>query len=78
MILQIYLKAASSFKDTLDGWNCTTMYWLRRVAYDRVPKNYKTISTYLLSALWHGFFLGYYTTFITGALITIAARTVCF
>lgn len=45
---------ALSFKETLDGWNITTMYWLRRCAFDRVPKNMRTVSTYLLSALWHG------------------------
>jgi hypothetical protein len=54
------LQMATSFKETLDGWNIMTMYWLRRIAYDRVPKNYRTASTYLLSAVWHGFFLGIY------------------
>jgi hypothetical protein len=49
---------SDSFKETLDGWNIMTMYWLRRIAYDRVPKNYRTLSTYLLSAAWHGFFPG--------------------
>lgn len=52
------------------------MYWLRRVAYDRVKKNYRTVSTYFLSATWHGFFLGYYLTFATGALVTVGARMV--
>uniref|UniRef100_A0A914CE90 Uncharacterized protein n=1 Tax=Acrobeloides nanus TaxID=290746 RepID=A0A914CE90_9BILA len=70
------VEMALSFKETLDAWNCTTMYWLRRVAYDRVPKRWKTFSTYLLSAMWHGLFVGYYMTFLTGALITISARTV--
>ncbi|KAI1707966.1 MBOAT, membrane-bound o-acyltransferase family domain-containing protein [Ditylenchus destructor] len=70
------VETALSFKDTLDGWNITTMYWLRRVAYDRVKKNYRTISTYLLSATWHGFFIGYYMTFLTGAIVTVAGRNV--
>jgi lysophospholipid acyltransferase 1/2 len=69
------VETATSFKETLDGWNITTMQWLRRIAYERVPK-YRTACTYLLSAIWHGFFLGYYLTFITGALVTLAARTV--
>lgn len=69
------VETAFSFKDTLDGWNITTMNWLRRVAYERVSK-YRTAFTYLLSAIWHGFFLGYYLTFVTGALVTTAARTV--
>ncbi|CAD5229163.1 unnamed protein product [Bursaphelenchus okinawaensis] len=66
---------AFNFKESLDNWNITTMYWLRRVAYERVPKKYGTVATYMLSAMWHGFFLGYYMTFLTGALMTLAART---
>ncbi|MCP9265186.1 Membrane-bound O-acyltransferase domain-containing protein 2 [Dirofilaria immitis] len=69
-------ETALNFKETLEAWNCCTMYWLRRVAYDRAPKGYRTLSTYLLSAVWHGFFLGYYVTFLTGALFTVSARTV--
>ncbi|KAI6191521.1 hypothetical protein M3Y97_00237200 [Aphelenchoides bicaudatus] len=68
------VETSFSFKETLDNWNCTTMHWLRRVAYERVPQNYRTLSTYLLSAVWHGFFLGYYMTFLTGALVTLAGR----
>lgn len=68
------VETALSLKETLDNWNCTTMYWLRRVAYERVPKNYRTFSTYLLSALWHGFFVGYYMSFLTAALFTLAGR----
>ncbi|CAG9530747.1 unnamed protein product [Cercopithifilaria johnstoni] len=70
------VETALNFKETLEAWNCCTMYWLRRVAYDRAPKGYRTLSTYLLSAVWHGFFLGYYVTFLTGALFTVSARTV--
>uniref|UniRef100_A0A1I7VTR4 MBOAT family protein n=2 Tax=Loa loa TaxID=7209 RepID=A0A1I7VTR4_LOALO len=70
------VETALNFKETLEAWNCCTMYWLRRVAYDRAPKGYRTLSTYLLSAVWHGFFLGYYVTFLTGALFTVSARTI--
>jgi lysophospholipid acyltransferase 1/2 len=70
------VEMALSFKETLDAWNITTMYWLRRVAFERVPKNMRTVSTYLLSALWHGFFFGYYLTFLTGALVTVSARLI--
>ncbi|CAD5234615.1 unnamed protein product [Bursaphelenchus xylophilus] len=69
------VELAFNFKDTLDNWNITTMYWLRRVAYERAPKKYSTVATYMLSAMWHGFFLGYYLTFLTGALMTLSART---
>uniref|UniRef100_A0A914XMX9 Lysophospholipid acyltransferase 1 n=1 Tax=Plectus sambesii TaxID=2011161 RepID=A0A914XMX9_9BILA len=72
------VEMATNFKDTLDAWNCTTMYWLRRVAYDRAPPQFRTVYTYLLSAWWHGFFPGYYLTFLTGALFTVAGRTVSY
>lgn len=52
-----------------------TNRWLRIVVYDRVRK-YPTALTYALSALWHGFYPGYYMTFASGALFTIAGRTV--
>ncbi|VDL73122.1 unnamed protein product [Nippostrongylus brasiliensis] len=69
------VEMAQSFKETLDGWNIQTGGWLRRVAYDRTPKNVRTLATYSLSALWHGISVGYYMTFLTGALITIAGAT---
>ncbi|VDO65475.1 unnamed protein product [Haemonchus placei] len=67
---------AQSFKETLDGWNIQTGGWLRRVAYDRTPKRIRTFATYALSALWHGISVGYYMTFFTGALMTLAGATV--
>lgn len=52
-----------------------TNRWLRMVVYERVNK-YATVLTYALSAVWHGFYPGYYITFASGALFTFAARTV--
>lgn len=64
-----------SFRDALQAWNTQTMTWLRMVAYDRAPFA-KTLATYVLSAYWHGFYPGYYLTFGSGAIITLAARSV--
>ncbi|VDK46033.1 unnamed protein product [Anisakis simplex] len=72
----IGVEMATNFKETLDSWNCCTMHWLRRVAYDRVAERYRTVATYLLSAFWHGFFPGYYLTFLGGALFTMANRSI--
>ncbi|PIO73991.1 MBOAT family protein [Teladorsagia circumcincta] len=69
------VELAQSFKETLDGWNIQTGGWLRRVAYDRTPKKIRTFATYALSALWHGISVGYYMTFFTGALMTLAGAT---
>ncbi|RCN35771.1 MBOAT family protein [Ancylostoma caninum] len=69
------VEMAQSFKETLDGWNIQTGGWLRRVAYDRTPKKIRTFATYALSAMWHGISVGYYMTFFTGALFTLAGAT---
>ncbi|KAK6167339.1 hypothetical protein SNE40_021393 [Patella caerulea] len=65
----------NSLKLNLDAWNKTTLIWLRRVVYDRVPK-FKVYAVFACSATWHGFYPGYYLTFATGMLLTFAARLV--
>jgi lysophospholipid acyltransferase 1/2 len=63
-----------NFKGVIDYWNRTTQSWLRRCAYERTNNKYRTLVTYVMSAVWHGFWPGYYLTFLTGALVTTAAR----
>lgn len=46
-----------------------------RVCYDRAPRH-RLALTFILSALWHGVFPGYYFTFLTAIPITMAARAV--
>jgi len=65
----------ASMKDCIAHWNKGTNSWLRMVVYERVGEN-KVLWTYALSALWHGFYPGYYLTFATGALFTISSRSV--
>lgn len=48
---------------------------LCRVCYERCPVN-PTAATFLLSAMWHGVYPGYYLTFVTGIAMTMAARAV--
>lgn len=48
---------------------------LCRVCYERCTVN-PTAATFLLSALWHGVYPGYYLTFLTGIAVTMAARSV--
>lgn len=69
------IEMASSFKMYVDNWNIQTAAWLKRVCYDRAQK-YRTGLTFLLSALWHGVYPGYYFTFITGIPVMLAARAV--
>ncbi|XP_038843986.1 lysophospholipid acyltransferase 1-like, partial [Salvelinus namaycush] len=69
------IETATSFKKFIDHWNIQTVVWLKTVCYDRAPR-YPTALTFILSALWHGVYPGYYFTFITAIPITLAARAV--
>lgn len=66
---------ATSLKQSIEAWNRGTNIWLRTLVYERT-KNYPTVLTYGLSAIWHGFYTGYYLTFLSGALFTFASRVV--
>ncbi|KAG8580232.1 hypothetical protein GDO81_007201 [Engystomops pustulosus] len=59
----------------IDNWNIQTALWLKRVCYERATDN-PTALTFLLSAVWHGVYPGYYLTFFTGSLMTLAARNI--
>lgn len=64
----------TNFRNCINAWNTGTNRWLRMVVFERVPKRFGTVLTFSLSALWHGFYPGYYITFATGAFIVMAAR----
>ncbi|XP_059801445.1 lysophospholipid acyltransferase 1 isoform X2 [Hypanus sabinus] len=67
------IETATSFKMCLDNWNIQTGAWLKSVCYNRAPY-FPTALTFVLSALWHGVYPGYYFTFVTAIPITLAAR----
>uniref|UniRef100_A0AAQ4P8G1 Membrane bound O-acyltransferase domain containing 2 n=1 Tax=Gasterosteus aculeatus aculeatus TaxID=481459 RepID=A0AAQ4P8G1_GASAC len=69
------IEFATSFKMFLDNWNIQTALWLKRVCYERCHIN-PMAATFLLSAMWHGVYPGYYLTFLTGIAMTMAARAV--
>ncbi|KAM7420422.1 hypothetical protein PAMA_014915 [Pampus argenteus] len=69
------IETATSFKTFIDNWNIRTGIWLKTVCYDRAPRH-RLALTFILSALWHGVYPGYYFTFITAIPITMAARAV--
>ncbi|ORZ37258.1 MBOAT, membrane-bound O-acyltransferase family-domain-containing protein [Catenaria anguillulae PL171] len=72
--------AGLGFKGVIDNWNMGTASWLKHSVYLRLtppgtrPTALTTIATYATSAIWHGFYPGYYLTFISGALITETAK----
>uniref|UniRef100_A0A8C8A0P0 Membrane bound O-acyltransferase domain containing 1 n=1 Tax=Oryzias sinensis TaxID=183150 RepID=A0A8C8A0P0_9TELE len=69
------IETATSFKTFIDNWNIRTGVWLKTVCYDRAPKH-RLALTFILSALWHGVYPGYYFTFLTAIPITMAARAI--
>ncbi|KAI8325710.1 MBOAT-domain-containing protein [Martensiomyces pterosporus] len=75
------VEMGSSLKSLIDGWNVGTNTWLRHHVYLRIsPKGKKgsstraTILTFMVSAWWHGFYPGYYLTFLVASLASSAAR----
>ncbi|KMQ93769.1 membrane-bound o-acyltransferase domain-containing protein 2 [Lasius niger] len=64
-----------NLRDSIESWNKGTNLWLRLIMYERAGRN-KVLYTYALSALWHGFYPGYYLTFASGAFFTMAARSI--
>lgn len=71
----IDFQTSLNLRDSIDNWNKGTNLWLRSIMYERASRN-KVMYTYALSALWHGFYPGYYLTFASGAFFTVASRSV--
>ncbi|XP_077978253.1 lysophospholipid acyltransferase 6-like [Glandiceps talaboti] len=59
---------STDINDNVTSWSITTVRWLKYVCYYRVPY-YKVLLTILLSAVWHGFYPGYYWTLMLNAFI---------
>ncbi|KAK0251454.1 Lysophospholipid acyltransferase [Friedmanniomyces endolithicus] len=66
----------------LGNWNINTNHWLRNYMYLRVtPKGKKpgfraSMATFVTSAFWHGFYPGYYLTFVLASFIQNVAKSV--
>lgn len=75
------LETAQNSYAFLGAWNKNTNHWLRNYVYLRVtPKGKKpgfraSMATFATSALWHGFYPGYYFTFVLGSFIQTAAKS---
>ncbi|KAI9015036.1 MBOAT, membrane-bound O-acyltransferase family-domain-containing protein [Gaertneriomyces semiglobifer] len=83
-VQNVYIRGfelAPNPKLAIDSWNKNTGLWLRRYIYLRITKANKpgaraAVATYATSAFWHGFRPGFYLTFLSGSLLSVAARTV--
>lgn len=65
--------------DVLNGWNKRTNDWLKNCVYNPLKNagvngTYCILVTNIVSAVWHGFYPGYYLTFFMGGLCTILGR----
>ena len=75
------VETAQNPRGYLAGWNINTNHWLRNYVYLRVtPRGKKpgfraSMITFVTSALWHGFYPGYYLTFVLASLIQTSAKS---
>jgi lysophospholipid acyltransferase len=75
------LETAQNTYAYIGNWNMNTNNWLRNYVYLRVtPKGQKpgfraTLATFFTSAFWHGFYPGYYLTFILGSFLQSIAKS---
>ncbi|TDZ28746.1 Lysophospholipid acyltransferase [Colletotrichum spinosum] len=74
------VETAQNTRAYLANWNINTNNWLRNYVYLRVtPKGKKpgfraSLMTFGTSALWHGFYPGYYLSFILASFIQTVAK----
>ncbi|KAI0603249.1 MBOAT, membrane-bound O-acyltransferase family-domain-containing protein [Biscogniauxia sp. FL1348] len=74
------VESAQNSRAYLENWNMNTNKWLRYYIYLRVtPRNRKpgfraSLATFVTSALWHGFYPGYYLTFVLASFVQTAAK----
>lgn len=59
----IRLELAKSITEMVASWNILTARWLKKCIYNRISYH-PTLFTWFFSALWHGFYPGYYFFFI--------------
>ncbi|KAJ9150732.1 MBOAT-domain-containing protein [Pleurostoma richardsiae] len=74
------VESAQNTRAYLEHWNIKTNTWLRNYIYLRVtPRGKKpgfraSMATFVTSAFWHGFYPGYYLTFILASFIQTVAK----
>ncbi|KAL7789862.1 MBOAT, membrane-bound O-acyltransferase family domain-containing protein [Trichoderma ceciliae] len=74
------VETAQNPRAYLAGWNMNTNNWLRNYIYLRVTARGKkpgfraSMMTFVTSAFWHGFYPGYYLSFVLASLIQTSAK----
>ncbi|KAI9331421.1 MBOAT, membrane-bound O-acyltransferase family-domain-containing protein [Zopfochytrium polystomum] len=76
------VETAQCPRDYIGNWNLKTNQWMRNSVYLRLVKSVgvgssvASLLTWMASAFWHGFYPGYYLTFLSGALLTGAGASI--
>ncbi|TVY49908.1 Lysophospholipid acyltransferase [Lachnellula occidentalis] len=74
------LESAQNTRAYLGSWNINTNNWLRNYMYLRVtPRGKKpgfraSMATFVTSAFWHGFYPGYYLSFVLASFVQTVAK----
>lgn len=77
------VELAQNTRAYLGNWNIKTNIWLRNYIYLRVtpmgkkPGFRASLATFTTSAVWHGFYPGYYMTFVLASFIQTVAKSKC-
>ena len=75
------VESAQNTRAYLGNWNINTNNWLRNYMYLRVtPRGKKpgfraSMATFVTSAFWHGFYPGYYLTFVLASFVQTVAKS---
>jgi len=75
------VELAQNTRAYLENWNINTSNWLRNYVYLRVtPRGKKpgfraSLATFTTSAFWHGFYPGYYISFVLASFIQTIAKS---
>ncbi|CAK88292.1 unnamed protein product (macronuclear) [Paramecium tetraurelia] len=76
-----------NMKDKVEKWNISIQTWLRRYVYTRIyseeemkkspsKQNIAYQMTYVVSSLWHGFYIGYYFSFFQWAIMNTVNKAI--
>ncbi|EJD74885.1 hypothetical protein LOAG_17865 [Loa loa] len=66
----------ATFRGGMRAWNRTVQFWLANYVYKRVPRSLGMLLTMSVSAFWHGIHPGYFLSFLTVPLCTLAEDSV--
>ncbi|KAI9024602.1 MBOAT, membrane-bound O-acyltransferase family-domain-containing protein [Hyaloraphidium curvatum] len=75
------IEGAQNLKQYGDNWNINTQSWLRFTVHERckdlgIKGGLEVWIVFLVSSFWHGFYPGYYMTFLSLAVMISLSRTI--